>query len=239
MTLWQCHLPDCDPSCQSEEDLLAHFHQVHALPASAVTRRLPPPPPTHTHTHTHQCRLSFITHTRTPTTHFRFASNEEFEAWFEVHAVSTRTSFTKDQSWPSAEGYHVTWRCDRSARRGHSAPAPEVRPARGKPSIKGQSACTCTVKTTTYADASVLVSVTSLHTHWRGVNDLRNSSLSSDTKSFVANLVSIGLSDKAIMRLNQANVLTWERRDDFDISVTRDILLTRQVPPISPHTCLS
>jgi hypothetical protein len=166
----------------------------------------------------------------------RFGSNEEFEAWFEVHKAATRTSFTQDQSWSSEEGEHVIWRCDRSARRGSSALAPVVRPDRGKPSTKCQSACTCTVQTITHDDASVFVSVICLHTHWRGANDLRNSSVSPDTKSFVANLVSIGLSDKSIMRLNQADVLTWERRDEFDSCVTRDILLTQQVPPQLPFS---
>jgi hypothetical protein len=113
-------------------------------------------------------------------------------------------------------------------RLGEAAEVPLLRPVRGKPSIKLESSCTCCVHTVKHPNGSVVADITSLHSHWINVTDLRSSSLSPDTHSFVASLLSIGLGDKAIMRLVQADIFKWDRRDEFDDVVSRDSLLSAQ-----------
>jgi hypothetical protein len=158
----------------------------------------------------------------------RFDCQHDFDTWFTIHKAATHTSFAKDQGYESSEGYNTTLRCTRSARRGEVAADPVIRPLRGKPTIKLEAACTCAVRTCKHFDGSVRAEIIGLHTHWRSATELRNSRLSPETNSFVASMLAIGLGDKAIMRLVQADIFNWERRDDCDTAVSRDSLLSTQ-----------
>jgi hypothetical protein len=158
-----------------------------------------------------------------------FASHAQFEVWFTALQARTQTSFTCSQSWPSKAGWHIQWRCARSARRGESTlGAPLQRDIRSKPSIKLKQYCTCLIEECQRSDGSVLVNWTPLHNHWVSPTDLRSMPLSADTRAFVSTLINLGMTDKAILRVVQADVFRWENRDQFDQVVTRDLLLTMQ-----------
>jgi hypothetical protein len=233
MVLWRCHIPQCELQCDSEDHLLAHLHQHHQLLVDPEVKRYP-------HVLHFRCcyfmslcgggPLLFWSLCRWGSEIIfpRFDCQHDFDTWFTIHKAATHTSFAKDQGYDSAGGYYTTWRCTRSARRGEVAADPVIRSLRGKPTIKLEAACTCTVRTCKHVDGSVRAEITGLHTHWRSATELRNSRLSPDTNSFVASMLAIGLGDKAIMRLVQADVFKWERRDDCDTAVSRDSLLSTQ-----------
>jgi hypothetical protein len=104
-----------------------------------------------------------------------------------------------------------------------------MRTNRGKPSVKLDSYCICTLTTHEFTvDGSVTASVFPVHNHWIAPRDLRNASLSAGTRALLSSLVSIGLDDNAIMRMVQTDVLEWQHRNDFDQSVTRDNLVSKQ-----------
>jgi hypothetical protein len=202
---WRCHMPQCLESCDSENVLFVHLKAIHDL--------------------------DFTPETKT------FSSRADFDVWFSSFKAQSQTSFTRSQDWKNGLGHHVVWRCGRSARRGE--PLAAVKPTiatesttrtnRSKPSMKLDHYCTCSIEECERPDGSMLVHVASFHNHWLSPTDLRSTPLSTDTRSFVATLIHLGLTDKAILRAVQADVFRWENRDEFDEVVTRDLLLTMQV----------